>query len=44
MEAIDRIFEAIAEHTRERGFRGSPFMNAAADNLDAEHLVRSRRP
>ncbi|MDF3140852.1 MULTISPECIES: hypothetical protein [unclassified Streptomyces] len=30
-EAIDLIFEAIAEHAQERGFRGSPFMNAAAE-------------
>ncbi|WP_330305519.1 MULTISPECIES: TetR/AcrR family transcriptional regulator [unclassified Streptomyces] len=39
-EAIDRIFEAIAEHARERGFRGSPFMNAAAEYPDATHPVR----
>ncbi|WP_369265142.1 TetR/AcrR family transcriptional regulator [Streptomyces sp. R35] len=39
-EAIDLIFEAIAEHARERGFRGSPFMNAAAEYPDATHPVR----
>ncbi|MEU1196080.1 TetR/AcrR family transcriptional regulator [Streptomyces sp. NPDC005813] len=39
-EAIDLIFEAIAEHARERGFRGSPFMNAAAEYPDADHPVR----
>ncbi|WP_214323704.1 TetR/AcrR family transcriptional regulator [Nonomuraea sediminis] len=39
-EAIDLIFEAIAEHARERGFRGSPFMNAAAEYPDAAHPVR----
>jgi len=39
-EAIDLIFEAIAEHARERGFRGSPFMNAAAEYPDATHQVR----
>ncbi|WP_232247420.1 TetR/AcrR family transcriptional regulator [Kitasatospora azatica] len=39
-EAIDLIFEAIAEHARERGFRGSPFMNAAAEYPDAGHPVR----
>ena len=40
-EAIDLIFEAIAEHSRERGFRGSPFMNAAAEYPDADHPVRA---
>ncbi|PBC70320.1 TetR family transcriptional regulator [Streptomyces sp. TLI_235] len=40
-EAIDLIFEAIAEHARERGFRGSPFLNAAAEYPDADHPVRS---
>ncbi|MFF7755046.1 TetR/AcrR family transcriptional regulator [Streptomyces sp. NPDC007971] len=40
-EAIDLIFEAIAEHARERGFRGSPFMNAAAEYPDADHPVRA---
>lgn len=40
-EAIDRIFEAIAEHARERGFRGSPFLNAAAEYPDADHPVRA---
>ncbi|MGW3914551.1 TetR/AcrR family transcriptional regulator [Streptomyces sp. NPDC005070] len=39
-EAIDLIFEAIAEHARERDFRGSPFMNAAAEYPDATHPVR----
>ncbi|MFF4353867.1 hypothetical protein [Streptomyces sp. NPDC001530] len=39
-EAIDLIFEAIAEHARERGFRGSPFLNAAAEYPDADHPVR----
>ncbi|MFF4566613.1 TetR/AcrR family transcriptional regulator [Streptomyces sp. NPDC001435] len=39
-EAIDLIFEAIAEHARERGFRGSPFLNAAAEYPDATHPVR----
>lgn len=39
-EAIDLIFEAIAEHARERGFRGSPFMNAATEYPDAGHPVR----
>ncbi|MET7714905.1 helix-turn-helix domain-containing protein [Streptomyces sp. NPDC005407] len=39
-EAIDLIFEAIAEHARERGFRGSPFMNAAAEYPDGTHPVR----
>jgi AcrR family transcriptional regulator len=39
-EAIDQIFEAIAEHARERGFRGSPLMNAAAEYPDASHPVR----
>ncbi len=39
-EAIDLIFEAIAEHARERGFRGSPFMNAAAEYPDADSPVR----
>ncbi|MET9410512.1 TetR/AcrR family transcriptional regulator [Streptomyces sp. NPDC002935] len=39
-EAIDLIFEAIAEHARERGFRGSPFINAAAEYPDATHPVR----
>ncbi|MGN5382256.1 TetR/AcrR family transcriptional regulator [Streptomyces lasalocidi] len=39
-EAIDLIFKAIAEHARERGFRGSPFMNAAAEYPDATHPVR----
>jgi AcrR family transcriptional regulator len=39
-EAIDLIFEAIAEHARERGFRGSPFMNAAAEYPDADHPIR----
>ncbi|MGK8553383.1 TetR/AcrR family transcriptional regulator [Nocardia gipuzkoensis] len=39
-EAIDLIFEAIAEHARERGFRGSPFMNAAAEYPDATDPVR----
>ncbi|WP_370110441.1 TetR/AcrR family transcriptional regulator [Streptacidiphilus sp. MAP12-33] len=39
-EAIDLIFGAIAEHARERGFRGSPFMNAAAEYPDAAHPVR----
>ncbi|WP_240805538.1 TetR/AcrR family transcriptional regulator [Streptomyces sp. A1547] len=39
-EAIDLIFDAIAEHARERGFRGSPFMNAAAEYPDATHPVR----
>jgi AcrR family transcriptional regulator len=39
-EAIDLIFEAIAEHARERGFRGSPFLNAAAEYPDADHQVR----
>jgi AcrR family transcriptional regulator len=40
-EAIDLIFEAIAEHARERGFRGSPFMNAAAEYPDAGHPIRA---
>ncbi|MDF3140849.1 MULTISPECIES: TetR/AcrR family transcriptional regulator [unclassified Streptomyces] len=40
-EAIDLIFEAIAEHARERGFRGSPFLNAAAEYPDADHPVRA---
>ncbi|TJZ57534.1 TetR/AcrR family transcriptional regulator [Streptomyces piniterrae] len=40
-EAIDLIFEAIAEHARERGFRGSPFMNAAAEYPAADHPVRA---
>lgn len=40
-EALDLIFEAIAEHARERGFRGSPFLNAAAEYPDAAHPVRS---
>jgi len=39
-EAIDLIFEAIAEHARERGFRGSPFLNAAAEYPDVDHPVR----
>ena len=39
-EAIDLIFDAIAEHARERGFRGSPFTNAAAEYPDADHPVR----
>ncbi len=39
-EAIDLIFEAISEHAQERGFRGSPFMNAAAEYPDATHPVR----
>lgn len=39
-EAIELIFEAIAEHARERGFRGSPFLNAAAEYPDAAHPVR----
>ncbi|MFF9809833.1 TetR/AcrR family transcriptional regulator [Streptomyces coeruleorubidus] len=39
-EAIDLIFEAIAEHARERGFRGSPFLNAAAEYPDADHPIR----
>ncbi len=39
-EALDLIFEAIAEHARERGFRGSPFLNAAAEYPDADHPVR----
>ncbi|WP_406165346.1 TetR/AcrR family transcriptional regulator [Streptomyces sp. NBC_00996] len=39
-EAIDLIFEAIAEHARERGFRGSPFLNAAAEYPDANHPIR----
>jgi AcrR family transcriptional regulator len=39
-EAIDLIFEAIAEHARERGFRGSPFLNASAEYPDADHPVR----
>jgi AcrR family transcriptional regulator len=39
-EAIDLIFEAIADHALERGFRGSPFMNAAAEYPDATHPVR----
>ncbi|MEU3920228.1 helix-turn-helix domain-containing protein, partial [Streptomyces sp. NPDC029004] len=40
-EAIDLIFEGIAEHARERGFRGSPFLNAAAEYPDADHPVRA---
>ncbi|MFE2875075.1 TetR/AcrR family transcriptional regulator [Streptomyces roseus] len=39
-EAIDLIFEAISRHALERGFRGSPFMNAAAEYPDADHPVR----
>lgn len=39
-EAIDLIFEAISEHARERGFRGSPFLNAAAEYPDADHPIR----
>ncbi|KPI06601.1 transcriptional regulator, TetR family [Actinobacteria bacterium OV450] len=39
-EAIDLIFEAISQHALERGFRGSPFMNATAEYPDAEHPVR----
>ncbi|MFJ9820851.1 TetR/AcrR family transcriptional regulator [Streptomyces sp. NPDC101151] len=38
--AIDLIFEAISEHARERGFRGSPFLNAAAEYPAADHPVR----
>ncbi|MFC9915506.1 hypothetical protein [Streptomyces sp. NPDC127197] len=39
-EAIHLIFEAIAERARGRGFRGSPFLNAAAEYPDADHPVR----
>lgn len=39
-EACDLIFEAIAEHARKRGSRGSPFLNAAAQYPDADHPVR----
>jgi hypothetical protein len=39
-EAIELIFETIPGHARERGFRASPFMYAAAECSDALQAVR----
>jgi hypothetical protein len=39
-ETIELIFETIPGHARERGFRASPFMYAAAECSDALQAVR----
>jgi AcrR family transcriptional regulator len=39
-ETLERLVQTITEATQKPGFRGCPFVNAAAEFLDARHPVR----
>lgn len=38
--AVQRLVDAISQETQRPGFRGCPFVNAAAEFMDAQHPVR----